>query len=572
MSIGHWRRAALFGLIALAPLTARAEAPPSDPDPSKSDIVVTARPEPQKRGGWKQAEADHVIVLSDGSEGELVRITENLERLHALMTRLYGSAGAAQGAPKLRVTLLGDDAALQRLKPRFEEGPFTEAFAGQRYYDPRADGTMLAVLRRDQIIDLDTAIARNRFCDELAADDKFCMGKTDPNAVPIGRSWEAVLYSAFAQHFILANVPAPYPRWYLDGVGALFSTIKVRKNGALDYAQPPENYKAVFRSFGDINARAVLTGTYLDAPSRTMRWTPYHAWLITHYFVFSDARPAVRAQFDRYMAAIGRGVPQAEAAEAFGDLGRLNREIAGYATRRIYFARADTPEAIPAPPVVTLLSPADEAVIEARLRLGDLPPVLANTAGTTPAPWIDGLRSTLTSLPFDADATLVAVEAECRSAETGMCLADASRVLEQAPQNARATAWRGVAQASRALTGPASERAAALAEARQTIARAIELDPDDAVAATAYFQSFVKAGEPAPEAAMAGLARIAARAPAAPEPRLMMAEELVREGKTDLAQRLLRPVLYGAYDTPEKTAARALFPTSLPPATPQAGQ
>ncbi|WP_428683230.1 hypothetical protein [Sphingopyxis sp.] len=569
MSIGRWRLAALFGLFALAPLAARAEPGPAT---AKPEIVVTAAPKPQKRSGWKQAETEHVVVQSNGSEPELVRVTETLERLHALMTRLYGSTEPASGVPKLHVLLLDDDTALRGLKPRFGEGPFADAFADQRYYDPRADGTMLAVVRRDQIIDLDTAIARNRFCDELAADDKFCMGKTDPNAVPIGRSWEAVLYSAFAQHFILANVPAAYPRWYLDGVGALFSTIKVRKNGALDYAQPPDRYKLVFRSFGDINARAVLTGTYLDAPSRTMRWTPYHAWLITHYFVFSDARPAVRDSFDRYMAAIGRGATQAEAAQAFGDLGRLNRDIAGYASRKIYFARADIPEAIPAPPVVTLLSPAGEAVIEAQLRLGDLPPVLANAGETIPAPWIDGLRSRLAGLPFDADAALVAVEAECRSAEPDACLADASRVLEQVPQNARALAWQGVALVGKALAGPPGERAAALGKARQTLTRAIEGDPDDAVAVTGYFQSFVRAGEPAPETAMAGLARIAARAPAAPGPRLLMGGELLREGKADLAQRLLRPVLYGAYDSPEKTAARALFPASPLPATPQAGQ
>lgn len=571
MSIGCWKSAALLGLFAIAPVVAHAAPPAAEPGIAKPEIVVTATPKPQKRDGWKQAEAEHVIVLSNGGEPELVRVTENLERLHALMTRLYGAAGTAPGAPKLRVTLLPDGDAVHGHAPRFEEGPFADAFSGQRYYDPRAEGTMLAVVRRDQIIDLDTSIARNRFCDDMAADGATCMGKQDPNIVPIGRSWEAVLYSAFAQHFILTNVPAPYPRWYLDGIGALFSTIKVRKNGALDYAQPPADYKLVFRSFGDINARAVLTGTYLDAPTRTMRWTPYHAWLITHYFVFSDAKPGVRDAFGRYMTAIGQGATQAEAAQAFGDLGRLNREIAGYASRRIYFARADTPEAMPAPPTITLLSPAQESAITARIRLGDLPPVLA-APGAGPAPWIGQLRSTLAGLPFDADAALVAVEAECRSASADECLADAGRVLAEEPQNARALAWQGAALTRQALMAPAGERAGALADARQTLARAIALDPDDAVAATVYFQSFVKAGEPAPERAMMGLARIAAYAPAAPEPRLLLGEELMRRGKTELARRLLRPVLYGAYDTPEKAAARALFPTGSPPTAPQAGE
>lgn len=134
-----------------------------------------------------------------------------------------------------------------------------------------------------------------------------------------------------------------------------------------------------------------------------------------------------------------------------------------------------------------------------------------------------------------------------------------STSLRSPPQNARALAWKGVALTDQALAGPSKERAGTLAAARGTIEHALRIDPRDPVAAIAYFQSFAKAGVPVPESGMTGLAKVAASAPAAPTPRLLLGEELVRQGKIDLAQRLLNSVLHGPYDSPEKWAARALF-------------
>jgi hypothetical protein len=574
MSRGLWWCAVVVGVLAAAPLpalsasgaqTTKEESTARQNDP---EIVVTAA-QPQKRSGWKRAETDHIVVFSDGAEPELVRVINTLERLHALMTRLYGAAGQQEGAPKLQITLFASRDDLKKLglrNMRSQEGPFARSFTDQRYYDPRADGEILAIARSDQLIDLNTNLARDRFCEDLAAQGTDCIGKREPYLLPVLRPWEAVLYSAFAQHFILSNVPAPYPRWYLDGIGALFSTIEVRKDGSFDYAKPPDLYSQVFRSYGDVNARDVLAGNYLDAPSRRMTWTPYHAWLITHFFVFSTPKPALCAQFAQYMAAIGRGASLAEAASAFGDLGRLNREIRGYASRAKAFATADPPEALQGSPSVTVLSPAQAAVLKAKIRLGELLSPDASgeaeeqsVSGDTQTQWIDEVHNKVSGLPFDADAMLVVVEAECRSARSSECLADAERSLAQSPQNARALAWKGVALTDQALASPSNVRAGTLALARETIEHAMRIDPRDPVAAIAYFQSFAKAGMPVPESGMAGLAKVAASVPAAPTPRLLLGKELVRQGKVDLARRLLKSVLYGAYDSPEKRAAQALF-------------
>lgn len=421
---------------------------------------------------------------------------------------------------------------------------------------------MLAVARDDQSVDLNTKLLRDWLCDAAAEAGADCTGQQEPFFPPVARSWEAVLYSAFAQRFILSHVPAAYPRWYLDGVGALFSTVEVRQDGSIEYARPPDDYEDIFRSYGEVNAREVLTGTYLDTPSRRMVWTPYHAWLITHYFVFSNPKPARQAEFARYMADLGRGVPAAEAATVFGDLGRLTREIKGHARRSKAFARTPKPgAALPLPPV-TRLTHVEAIVEQARFRLGD-DAALAGT-GDPAAPWIDALRTAAAQQPDDLEAMLAMAEAECWRARATDCQAEAERALSAAPRSARALAWKGVALTQQAMAAPADMRGAALAGARDAFERALVIDPQDPVAAMGWFRSFAVAEEPIPDAAVAAVAKVAAASPAAPWPRLLLGEELVRRGQVDLARRLLQPVLFGAYNSPEKKAAQALFAPAAP--------
>ena len=579
MPIGRWSCLSIAALLAQSLLVAASALGAQADEVARAsvggkadpDIVVTAQKHALKRSGWKRAETDHVVIFSDGSEPELVRIAGNVERLHALMTRLYGAAGQQDGAPKLEITLFGSRGDLDELglrNIRAEEGPYARSFSDQRYYDPRADGAVLAVARSDQLVDLNTSLAHDRFCEDLAAQGTDCIGKREPYLPPVVRPWESVVYSAFAQHFILSNVPAPYPRWYLDGIGALFSTIEARKDGSLDYAKPPELSRQVFRSYGDVNARDVLTGGYLDARSRRMTWTPYHAWLITHFFVFSNPKPALQAQFAQYMAAIRQGASLAEAALVFKDPGRLNREIMGYASRAKAYATA-APSGVQGAPSVTMLSPVQVTALKARLRLGNLPPPdasasLLNTdqSRTAALAWISAVRAEASKVPLDVGAMLVATEAECRAALARECRGDAERILTRAPRNARALAWKGIAQTDEALAGPADARESALAAARETIGRALQTDPRDPVAAIANFQSYARAGAKVPDSALAILAKVAAAVPGAPTPRVLLGSELVRQGKSDLARKLLRPVLYGQYDSPEKKAAQAMLSAS----------
>jgi hypothetical protein len=534
------------------------------------DVVVNALID-RKRGSWKRAESEHVIIFSKDSAAELTRVSRNLERLYFLMSRLYRHGDPADDTAKLQVTLIDSATNFRAMglrNLRAAQGPYLPVFADQTYYDPREDGSVLAIARSDQSIDMDTNRAYHADCDEaLAQGATDCVGVV-PFHPPAVRPWEELLYAAFAQHFIQTYDPAAYPRWYLDGIGALFSTIELRGNGGIDYARPPLGYKQVFRSYGDVKVGDVLAGRSLDADGKPVVWSPYHAWLLAHFFLYSDLKPERARQFRAYMTAIHQGQPMAKAARVFGDMGRLQREITGYAAEQKSFARSGPPEVPVGDPAIGTLSPGDAALVEARIELDtrlaaqspDAGPAATDPrAAQSRAAWLAQLRDVAARFPDDGDVQAFAAEAECRAGHPAECRADADRALARSPNDVAALAWKGVALTDEAVAGPAADRAASLAAARATIERAIALDGEAPLPLIAWFQSFTKAGEHVPDAAVLGMAKVIRRVPAAPAPRLYLAGELLRQGNADVARRVAYTVLYGAYDSPEKKAAAALF-------------
>lgn len=536
---------------------AAAQQPPASPKTGPDIVVQGVVDSPS---AWRRAEAAHVIVTSKGSEAELKRVTNNLERLYALMSRLFRRTETSDDTVKLQVTLVDSAnffAAMKLRNLRSNEGPYAATFAGERYYDPREDGPVLAVARTDQVIKLSTALAEDRDLEDgsTSTDSEASGGTSMMGAAaraPIARKWEAVLYSAFAQHFLLTYRPAAYPRWYLDGVGALLSTFDVRRDGKVDYARDPLDYRKVFYAYGPLRVRDILTGDYLtDAKAH---WTPYHAWLLTHFFLFSQLKAERAQQFQRYMTAIAQGTPPPEAAAVFGDLKRLQHDLDVYQERGTEYARADAVAPPGGDPSISLVSRGSAAVIEARIELGTRLAATPADAG-----WVATLRDTVAQLPYNAEAQLTEAEAECRAGQNDACLDSAERVLAKTPDNIRALAWKGIALTQQALAGPAADRVRALKAARVPIVRALRIDNDTPLPLLAFFNSYAQAGEPVPDQAVLGLVKVTQEVPAAPGPRLVLGQELLREGHADLARSVLLPVLYGGYDSPEKTQAQALL-------------
>lgn len=575
----------LAALLAL-PLPAAAQTPPQQQD---SSIVVQGSL--AKMSDWRVAETDHVIVYSTGPQGELTRIAHNLERLHFLLSILLNRVDQPDDTIKLRVTLVDDAAefdAMDLKNYRSRPGPFAPAFQLQRYYDPREDGAVMASGRADAQASIEpsvridlASIGGTQLNPQTGQVEStmFAPGQvgtqvnTAGTTVPI--TAEGRIYAGFAQHYLLTYFPAAYPRWYLDGFGELFSTIRIRpEDGAIEYGHMPEGYRRVIESFGNVPVAEVVTGRYFATRAATRRWTPFHAWILTHFMFFSDSR---RPQFSRYLSAIGHGATLEEAAKVFGDLDRLEAEVKAYDNKRLPYERLTYPAERAAEPLVQQLTRGQAEFLKGRLELGSRVEIPAGPAPGMDARaadraadarkealaardrWLARLRNRTGDFTTNVEAQVMLAEAECRSGNDAPCLAAAERALRIAPNDSRALAWKGIALAHQAIAGPADQRAAALRTARIYIARANRADTEATLPLIAYFRSFADAGEAPPEVATVGLLKATDAVPAAPGPRLLLGEELARQNQPAATRKILEPVAHGPYDSPERPKAEAVL-------------
>ncbi|WP_375420056.1 hypothetical protein [uncultured Sphingomonas sp.] len=595
------RTAMIASLLIATPLTAQttpSSAPPATPARSPAvradDILVTGRrAEPSN---WREAETPHVVVLSDGKETDLIRIARNLERLHFLLSMLLGRVDKPDDTVKLRVTLIGDVAeftAMGLRNLRWQQGPFPDEFGDMRYYDPRDDGAVMATSRIDQKVITERGISWERFQGMLSAlNDRASDGTGNfgmngyggssliglsnsgdrvglPNEKSVVVPSDYLLYAGFAQHYLQTYFPAAYPRWYLDGFGQVFATMGTHGENQLDYGRVPIGTTSTLDRYGGYPLAQVFDGSYLNPKASRRRWTPTHAWMLTHFLFFSDAwRPRLRA----YLLAYANGATPAEAASAFGDLDQLAAELRKYYRGKKPFDKMAYPADRIPDPQVTRLTKGQAAFIKGRLELGSRVDLSAEPeVGSTPDEtaklakthrkaiatrdeWLDRLRRDAARYPGDVDAQLLLAEAECRTGHPAACQAAAEATLVLRPGDTAALAWKGSAMTLAAQAAPADQRAAQLRAGREVIARANRADTEAVLPLLAYYRSY--AGDTAPPLAVDALAGAVTRVPNAPVARLALGTEYAKRGLSEEARRTLRPVALGGYDTPERRAAQ----------------
>ena len=589
---------AIMGMIALMPSSVCAQARPE----ADSEVVVTGAR--SKLSNWRQAETSHVVILSDGSEAEVTRLARNVEWLHFLLSGLMGRGAGDDERVKIHITMIGDVAQFDTMdlrNVRWQQGPFNDLFRVGRYYDPRRDGAFMATTRVDQrviiehtavnaesVIGVLGSMASTSSDPQVKAGLQNAIGNIDAlrgmqgtggPGVTFGEkaievSAEGLLYAGYAQHFLLTYFPAAYPRWYLDGFGQIFASFAVDEGKGVEFGRAPSGTMAVMDEFGAFPIKDVLNDAYLTRKPADTRWTPIHAWMLTHFLLFSDTR---RPQLNQYLSARARGEDAASAAAVFGDQAQLVRELKAYfAARKPYLKVAYDGSKIEQP-IVRRLRESEAAFVKGRLELGarivipsapaaDAAPATAKAMSKARdealqhrARWLNGLRRDATRWPGEIQAQLLLAEAECSGSNAAECLAAAKRAEAIAPTDIRVTVWKANAMVLRAASLAPPERKALLAEARQLIVKANQTDPDAIGPLLAYFDSFARTGEQPSANAILALQTALDGVPASPETRLELAQALVQTGQGASARSVILPVAAGAYDSPERPAAHTLL-------------
>ncbi len=590
------------------------------PQPALAAAATHAAPEVVVTGtrsapsGWRQAETSHIVMLSDGPESELVRLTRNLERLHFLISGLMGRGAVDDDTVKIRITLIGEAAQFDQLdlhNTRWQQGPYNDLFRVSRYYDPREDGAVMASIGADQRVVVEhTPLDANvvgELLTSLAQNGSLTAHSADPNAAENMRaemaavisgmaeqsglqgrndqtvgfggktitvSEESLLYAGYAQHFLLTYFPAAYPRWYLDGFGQIFASLVVKGDTALEFGRVPDGTTAVMHGFGPYPVRDVLDDAYLTQDPHKTGWTPVHAWMLTHFLFFSDKyRPLLR----QYLAARAEGADADTAAKILGDQKVLAHELGSYFLNRKPYIEVTYDGTKIEQPIVRRLRQSEAAFVKGRLELGarvEIPPAPGAGEAADKAKemtrkradalqqrdkWLARLRRDAAHWPNELEAQLLLAEAECRSGNGNEGLAAAQRAERIAPADTRVLMWKGYAMVLQAAFAPAADRPAILAAARDLIVKANQIDHEAIGPLMAYYASFADAGEAPSTAALDGLQKAMEEVPAAPETRLTLATALAKRGQYDVARPVILPVAAGAYDTPEKPAAKDLL-------------
>ena len=578
----RWLLFALGTAVSL-PAHAQLTAPVKNGD---TTITVTGiRKSEAEMSNWRVAETPHVVLFSSNREDNVRATAHNLEKLHFLLSALLGRVDAPDETIKIVVTMIGDAEEFEQLRlteSRWQYGPFTERFETASYYDPREEGPVLATTAHGVVLVFSPSYGRptTRNCDgnrgpavlghtivrdrnapggPLSIEEEQLLSQFAVNEFTLCQSAESRLYAGFAQHYLMTYFPAAYPRWFLQGFGEIFATTKAGDD-FLTFGQVPPGFSQVMEYYGDYPVAEVLDGRYLSGKGRP--WTPYHAWRLVHFLYFSDEW---KPRLHDYLNALARGADPQSAASAFGNLVRLQRTVAAYKGRKLHFQRMTFPAEHAAKPTVRRLTQAEVGLIRGRLELGarvDVPAEESrerSVALTWRSAWLQRLRTNARQYPDHIEHHLLLAEAECRSGNPDEGLAAAERALAQSPTNTTALVWKGTALVQLAVRAPAAERQRLLNEARSYIVQANRLDLEGILPLIAYYNSFVIAGEQAPDIAVEGLTKVVRSSPAAPSSRLKLGEELIKRGLIDGARNTLLPIAKGPFETPEQPAAAALL-------------
>jgi hypothetical protein len=572
----------VVGIAVSLPAQAQLTAPVKIGDTTITVTGTRTREAKVEMSDWRMAVTPHVVVFSQNDEKELRATAHNLEKLHFLLSTLFGRVDAPDETIKIAVTMIGHAGEFEQLRLtdlRWQYGPFPPKFAKTIYYDPREEGSALATTQDGVNLVLRPSYGRptNRNCDGgdgeprlvtnvVTSVDRNGSETVDPsqfsvNELAFCQSAESRLYAGFAQNYLMTYFPAAYPRWFLQGFGEIFATMKAGDD-FVEYGHRPPGFLEVMEHYrySGYPVADILDGRYL---SGRRYWTPHHAWRLVHLMYFSDEW---KPRLHEYLSAMARGADSKSAASAFGDPTELQKAVSAYRGRKLQAERMTFPAERAAEPTVHRMTRAEAGLIRGRLELGARIEVPTEDSRERAAAldrrsaWLDRLRENARQFPKLIEHQLLLAEAECRAGNPAECLEAAERAIAQSPKDTTALVWKGTALAQLAVRAPAAERQRQLKEARSFIVQANRLDTDGILPLIAFYNSFAVAGEKAQDMAVEGLAKVVHSSPAAPSPRLKLGQEFIKGDLEDAARNTLLPVAKGAFETPEQPAAAALLP------------
>ncbi len=486
---------------------------------------------PAFAAAWREAETTHFRIVSSGDEKSLLKFAERLEYFHTLLRLATGANEASRPVVKVRVYLVPALGDVKRLY-----GNANSDVAG--FYAPREDGAFAVVPR--------------------STGDGIFTG-------------QLVLFHEYAHHYMLQYTPGAYPAWYVEGFAEIASTASFERKGAITFGKAASHRQYELEGGSRYSVIKMLDGTYLKDREKGRGWSYGDAWALSHYLTFSDTR---RGQFRTYLQGINGGKKMAEAGQAFGDLGELQREVSSYLAGRSFPYRAvPIPEVAAGPVKLRELGLAEAALIDMTIefeRRTTMPQQSKDEddaafekrltkAKQDRSEWIVKVESVASRFANEPAAWLFLADLRCGLEEYEACDAAAERALALSPDSSR-----GMVRKAEAMMGLAAGLAYDKRKEKVLAAQALLLKvnaaaPNDPLALYLFYQSFGKMGMAADAEGLDALLTTVRLIPQMDGPRLVLAQEFMQRGRLRDARIILRPLAYSPHESAASLRARALL-------------
>jgi tetratricopeptide (TPR) repeat protein len=463
---------------------------------------------------WWEAKTDHFIVYSESSANNAMEFAQKLERLDMSLRSLQNIkfSPATSDSRRLTVFRFGDIGDIGRLAGY-------SGVAG--FYIPNLSGSNAFTPARSA--GLDTG--------QLLANRPDSRTNLDP---------QQVLFHEYTHHFMFQHFSAAYPSWYVEGFAETAATIDLKPDGSFHLGNPPQYRSDLLFGMLNVSVERLLASTNKPTGEDQYGWYTV-GWLLNHYLTFDPSR---QGQLKQYLRAINSGTKPADAAvQAFGDLGKLNRQIQSYKSGRL--PGVDVKIANYSPPQVEMrkLAPDEVAIMKVRMRSKrgvdkKLAPDVARDARAVAEKYPNSFAVQLALAEAELDLSDFEPQALARAE------AAADRSLALKPDSVDAMTYKGRALLERGRTDKSQ-----LPVARTWFAKAYEEDPEHPAPLYFNYLAYYYEGVAIPESALIGLERAYDFALYDPQIKLVLARQLLAEKKGTLARSILMPYAISPHES-----------------------
>jgi len=468
---------------------------------------------------WYRASSEHFIIYSDQSPERIQQFAENLEKFDGAVRSVRGMADlpVSQGN-RLTVFRLDSPEAVQRLIK-------DESATVYGFYTGRASGSLAFVGPGE------------------ASNERpvFAPGshivRTRPNT-NLGES--TILLHEYAHHLMMQDLRVPYPQWLVEGFAEFMSTAQFDSDGSVRLGLPAMHRYDGLMGGDSLALPTILSGDYDRITGEQMESVYGRGWLLTHYLTFDPSR---KGQLAAYLTALANGASSLDAAkQAFGDLGKLHRDLEAYLHRStMQFVKVPASAVAFTPVKVEPLSAGGAAVMPLLIEVKN------GVAGSEAEALAARVRAVEARYPGDQLVETTLAEAELQAEHPDAAEAAAGRALAASPRNTDALLLEGQAIEARAEKQQGPERAALFSRARKIFISANAIDKEDPEPLMRFYRAYVSEGVAPTANAVAALHYASDLAPQDLGLRMESALAFVRGGDAAKARQVLAPVAYNPH-------------------------